>query len=123
MRLVAVMSAGESFIVATPARSPRQTALTKKCKISEEDLIKYNGENPNFCDSLTPGQHECCGPGDLPDYSPQPNEDGSCKSYTIGNDESCAAIAAANKISEWEVLEEYSKQPGARRAATPSNRA
>ncbi|RYP70495.1 hypothetical protein DL771_005432 [Monosporascus sp. 5C6A] len=85
-------------------------ALTQKCKISQADLIKYNGGKSNFCSSIISGQYVCCGTGDLPDFSPQPNPDGSCKSYTVEVDNNCAVIAAANQISNWTKLEDYNKE-------------
>lgn len=85
-------------------------ALTQKCRISEADLIKYNGGRFNFCSSILPGQYVCCGAGDLPDFSPKPNADGSCKSYTAQSQDTCFVIAAANQISDWTKLEDFNKQ-------------
>jgi hypothetical protein len=85
-------------------------ALTQKCKISQADLIRYNGGKSDFCSTLKSGQYVCCGPGTLPDFSPQPNPDGSCKSYTVKADDTCATIAAANQISNYTKLEEVNKQ-------------
>lgn len=86
-------------------------ALTQKCKISEADLIKYNGGKSDFCNGgIIAGQYVCCGTGSLPDFSPQPNEDGSCKTHPVGDLETCSVIAAANQISDWKKLEDYNKQ-------------
>jgi hypothetical protein len=85
-------------------------ALADKCKITQANLIKHNGGKSDFCDTIISGQYVCCGTGDLPDFSPQPNPDGSCKSYAIQPDDTCSVIAAANLISDWRKLEDLNKQ-------------
>ena len=60
-------------------------AVAQRCGISTSDLQKYNPD-PKFCDSLKSGDHACCSSGDLPDFSPQPNKDGTCLAYTFKND-------------------------------------
>ncbi|KAI1852620.1 hypothetical protein JX266_002161 [Neoarthrinium moseri] len=84
-------------------------ALEQKCKISRSDLIKYNGGKSDFCDTVKSGQYVCCGSGDLPDFSPQPDADGNCKAYTVQLKDLCGTIAAANQISNWTKLEEVNK--------------
>ncbi|KAK4247528.1 hypothetical protein C7999DRAFT_14472 [Corynascus novoguineensis] len=84
-------------------------ALAQKCEISQDDLIKYNGGKSNFCNTIISGQYVCCGTGSLPDFSPQPNPDGSCASYTAQASDTCAVIAAANQISDYKKPEEYNK--------------
>ena len=86
-------------------------ALANKCGISEFELIFFlHATDPSFCSTIIAGQYVCCGPGALPDFSPQPNPDGSCKSYTIQPGDTCAAIAAANQISDYTKLEDVNKQ-------------
>jgi GH18 family chitinase len=73
-------------------------ALADRCGISQDDLIKFNGQ-PNFCAAMLPNQYVCCGPGTLPDFSPQPNKDGSCSSYTVAANDYCASIATAHSMT------------------------
>ncbi|KAL4982965.1 hypothetical protein BDW68DRAFT_191715 [Aspergillus falconensis] len=51
--------------------------LAERCGISGADFTKYNADK-GLCSSLAPGQHVCCSSGDLPDFRPRPNDDGSC---------------------------------------------
>lgn len=74
------------------------TSLAKRCGISYDDFMKYHSD-PDFCTTLIPKQHVCCSSGTLPDFSPDPNPDGSCATYTVHEDENCAGIAAANSIT------------------------
>ncbi|KAK8110220.1 uncharacterized protein PG998_006677 [Apiospora kogelbergensis] len=85
-------------------------ALEQKCKISNSDLVKYNGGKSDFCDTLKSGQYVCCGSGDLPDFSPQPDADGNCKPYTVQERDLCSIIAAAKQISNWTKIEDYNKK-------------
>ncbi|KAK4107004.1 carbohydrate-binding module family 50 protein [Canariomyces notabilis] len=85
-------------------------AIAQKCKISQADLISYNGGKSDFCSTLISGQYVSCGAGTLPDFSPQPNPDGSCKTYTIKADDTCATIAAAHQISNYTKLEEVNQK-------------
>jgi hypothetical protein len=81
--------------------------LAVKCGISGADFTKYNpGEG--FCSHLKPKQHVCCSSGDLPDFRPQPNEDGSCKAYQIQADDNCDSLAAEYSL-EKEDLEKFNK--------------
>lgn len=82
-------------------------SLAKKCGISGNGFTKYNNDD-DLCSSLTPGQHVCCSTGDLPDFKPQPNADGSCHVYNVPKNENCAKIAAANSLTK-DDLEEFNK--------------
>jgi LysM repeat protein len=77
-------------------------ALAERCGITAAEFTEYNSDE-SLCSTLTPGQHVCCSSGTLPDFSPQPNEDGSCATYTIVADDSCSAIAAANDLTVDEI--------------------
>lgn len=77
-------------------------ALAERCGITGADFTEYNSDE-SLCSTLTPGQHVCCSSGTLPDFSPQPNDDGSCATYTIVADDSCSAIAAANDLTVDEI--------------------
>lgn len=81
--------------------------LAEKCGISPADFTKYNpGEN--FCKNLKPNQHVCCSTGDLPDFSPKPNEDGSCKTHLVTGVDNCDSLAAEYSLTK-EDLEEFNK--------------
>jgi chitinase len=77
-------------------------ALAERCGITAAEFTEYNSDE-SLCSTLTPGQHVCCSSGTLPDFSPQPNDDGSCATYTIVADDSCSAIAAANDLTVDEI--------------------
>ncbi len=72
--------------------------LAEKCGIPGYDFTKYNSKS-GFCASLKPGQHVCCSSGDLPDFRPKPNSDGSCATTKVGDGESCSTIAASNSLT------------------------
>lgn len=72
--------------------------LATRCGISPADFTKYNPSS-TLCSSLLAGQHVCCSAGTLPDYSPQPNADGTCATYTVQNSDWCSKIAAAKSIT------------------------
>ncbi|KAF2734823.1 hypothetical protein EJ04DRAFT_492871 [Polyplosphaeria fusca] len=82
--------------------------LTQRCNISQDELLDYN-HNPNLCSTLKVGQYVCCSSGDLPDFSPKPNPDGSCKTYTIAEGDSCSAVAEKNQI-EIQDIEDRNKK-------------
>ncbi|KGO70456.1 Peptidoglycan-binding Lysin subgroup [Penicillium italicum] len=77
-------------------------AIAKRCGISGADFTKYNSAK-SFCSKLKPGQHVCCSPGTLPDFSPKPNKDGSCATTIVGDGESCSTIGAANGLTEKDI--------------------
>lgn len=80
-------------------------ALAERCGISAADFTKYNSEE-GFCSKLTPKQHVCCSSGDLPDFKPAPNPDGSCNSYMVKTDDNCDDIAAEYSLKRQD-LEDF----------------
>ncbi|KAE8152020.1 chitinase [Aspergillus avenaceus] len=81
--------------------------LAVKCGISPADFTRYN-PGVDFCSKLRPKQHVCCSSGNLPDFRPQPNKDGSCKSYQVRADENCDGIAAEYSLTQQD-LEDFNK--------------
>ncbi|KAK4243034.1 hypothetical protein C7999DRAFT_36648 [Corynascus novoguineensis] len=81
--------------------------LATKCGISGADFMKYN-PGSLFCSTLKPKQHVCCSSGDLPDFRPSPNPDGSCHSYRVLADVNCYNIGAEYGLTV-EELEEFNK--------------
>ncbi|KAL2821615.1 chitinase [Aspergillus granulosus] len=81
--------------------------LAVKCGISPADFTKYN-PGVDFCSNLKPKQHVCCSEGDLPDFAPKPNADGSCSTYQVQADDNCDNIAAEYSL-EREDIEEFNK--------------
>lgn len=67
-------------------------SLATRCGITQTKLKQYNKVS-NFCDTLQPAQWVCCSTGTLPDFSPKPNPDGTCATYTIRQDDICYDIA------------------------------
>ncbi|PYI14800.1 glycoside hydrolase, partial [Aspergillus violaceofuscus CBS 115571] len=70
------------------------TTLAEKCGITPAQFTKYNSESKE-CASLVAGEHVCCSAGRLPDFAPKPQSDGTCATYTVQPNDSCATIAAA----------------------------
>ncbi|KAL4898449.1 hypothetical protein BDV59DRAFT_197356 [Aspergillus ambiguus] len=77
-------------------------SLAAECGISASDFDKYN-PGSTLCSTLVPGQHVCCSAGTMPDYRPQPNADGTCASHYVESGENCAALAAANSLTNAEI--------------------
>ena len=77
-------------------------AIAMRCGISGADFTKYNSAK-GFCSRLKPGQHVCCSSGTLPDFRPKPNKDGTCATITVGDEENCSTIAAANGLTEKDI--------------------
>lgn len=76
-------------------------SVAQRCAITQAQLISYNND-ANLCNNpnnLKVGQYVCCSSGTLPDFTPQPNADGTCKSYTVKSHDYCAAIAEANTMT------------------------
>lgn len=73
-------------------------SLATKCGVSGADFTKYNPSS-TFCSTLQPFQHVCCSSGTLPDFTPKPNSDGSCATYTVQTNDNCYGIAAANGLT------------------------
>ncbi|KAL5360965.1 hypothetical protein BJX96DRAFT_151156 [Aspergillus floccosus] len=69
--------------------------------------MEYN-PGADFCTTLKAKQHVCCSSGDLPDFRPKPNPDGSCKSYLVQADENCDTLAAEYSLTR-EELEDLNK--------------
>jgi hypothetical protein len=82
--------------------------LASRCGISGADFTKYN-TGSSFCSSLMPKQHVCCSSGDLPDFRPKPNADGSCYWYETVDNDNCAALAAAHSLTVQD-LEDFNKK-------------
>ncbi|EDN99276.1 hypothetical protein SS1G_02128 [Sclerotinia sclerotiorum 1980 UF-70] len=62
-----------------------------------------------LCSTLAVGQHVCCSDGNLPDYSPQPNANGTCATYTVVTNDSCSQLAALNSITV-DDIESFNRQ-------------
>ncbi|KAM5439760.1 putative chitinase [Microsporum ferrugineum] len=73
-------------------------SLASECGITAADFLKFN-PSPTLCGSLKPGQHVCCSPGTLPDFSPKPDAKGYCYPYLVKSGDSCSSLAAAYDIS------------------------
>ncbi|KAL4916199.1 glycoside hydrolase superfamily [Aspergillus aurantiobrunneus] len=71
--------------------------------------MKYNPSD-DLCSSLMAGQHVCCSSGTLPDFTPQPNADGSCKTYLTVKGDSCSSIGATNGGLSNDKLEGFNKE-------------
>ncbi|KAI8277403.1 hypothetical protein K4K60_006981 [Colletotrichum sp. SAR11_57] len=77
-------------------------SLAAECGISASDFTTYNPDS-TLCSTLQVGQHVCCSAGDLPDFRPQPNSDGTCFSYYVVPGDSCSSLGAANSLTNDEV--------------------
>jgi len=86
-------------------------ALADRCKITQQQLISFN-KDPNLCSNLKVGQYICCSAGDLPDFTPKPNPDGSCKTYKVGDGDFCAAIAEKNQMKVKDIEDRNKKTWG-----------
>lgn len=82
-------------------------ALSQRCGITPADFTKYNPDE-DLCSSLRPGQHVCCSAGDLPDFKPKPNVDGSCATTQVNSGQTCASIAASNSL-ETQDIEDFNQ--------------
>lgn len=69
-------------------------AVADRCKITQAKLVEYNGD-PNLCSQskIQVGKYYCCSAGTLPDFTPQPNPDGTCKTHTVASTDLCDTIA------------------------------
>ncbi|KAL8393756.1 hypothetical protein RB595_003486 [Gaeumannomyces hyphopodioides] len=68
-------------------------ALAQACGVSQSDLTRFNPRN-NFCNTLIAGETICCSQGTLPDTTPPPNSDGTCKTQTVVAGDSCGSLAS-----------------------------
>ncbi|KAE8149794.1 hypothetical protein BDV25DRAFT_172654 [Aspergillus avenaceus] len=82
--------------------------LASRCGVTGAEFEKFNPQE-GLCSGLRPGQHVCCSTGTLPDFTPKPNPDGSCATYTVQADESCETIATANSLTV-DDLESFNKK-------------
>ncbi|KAL4944609.1 hypothetical protein BDV06DRAFT_220125 [Aspergillus oleicola] len=73
--------------------------LAERCGISGDDFMDYNDDD--LCSTLVEGQYVCCSEGDLPDFSPDPFDNGTCYTHQVETGESCASLAA-----EWSLEQE-----------------
>ncbi|KAL4804670.1 glycoside hydrolase superfamily [Aspergillus unguis] len=71
-------------------------ALADRCGITQTELKKYNGDS--VCDNPIVGDYVCCSTGDLPDFSPQPDDDGNCYVHIVQEHDLCSTIAEANQM-------------------------
>jgi hypothetical protein len=81
--------------------------LATKCGLPPAAFSKIHPE-ADFCSKLMPKQHVCCTAGTLPDFSPKPNSDGSCNTYTVKANDNCDSISAEYSLSR-EKLNTYNK--------------
>ncbi|KAE8140449.1 hypothetical protein BDV38DRAFT_18327 [Aspergillus pseudotamarii] len=83
-------------------------SLASRCGISGTDLSKYNPQK-NLCSTLKPKQHVCCTSGDLPDFRPQPQPDGTCNTYKVNDNDGCSDLADAHYIQQQDI-EDFNKK-------------
>ncbi|KAL4909691.1 hypothetical protein BDW74DRAFT_186210 [Aspergillus multicolor] len=77
--------------------------MAARCGITVAQFKRFNGNKPNFCNTMQPGQHVCCSTGTLPDFSPKPNPDGTCATYKTKADDNCSKIGAANSLTQQQI--------------------
>jgi chitinase len=73
-------------------------SLAQACGISQTQLQNYNG-GASFCNNIQLGQYVCCSAGTLPDFSPQPQPNGACTTYTVQSGDTCSAITNSHSMS------------------------
>jgi len=73
-------------------------AVSQRCGITISQLESYNGGG-NFCTTLQIDQYACCSSGSLPDFTPQPEDDGSCFAYTVKDGDYCYDIATRYQMT------------------------
>lgn len=77
------------------------TSLASRCGIGTTAFQNFNKNQGTFdCNTLQPGQPVCCSSGTLPDISPDPNEDGTCASHEVKENEGCQVIAVTYGITQ-----------------------
>lgn len=69
-------------------------AIADRCKITQAKLVEFNGD-ANLCsqNKIQVGQYYCCSSGTLPDFTPQPNADGTCKTHAVQSTDLCDTIS------------------------------
>jgi hypothetical protein len=75
------------------------TTLSVRCGIRGADFTKYNTKKDLYS-NLKEGDYVCCSAGDpYTPSKPKANTDSSCKSHLIDNSDTCAGLAAKNKVT------------------------
>ncbi|KAL7923815.1 hypothetical protein ACQKWADRAFT_325558 [Trichoderma austrokoningii] len=82
-------------------------SLASRCGISGNELVKFNPQT-KLCSTLKPKQHLCCNAGTMPDFRPQPQLDGTCNSYQIGQNDDCFDLAEAHFLKQKDI-EDFNK--------------
>ncbi|KAF2826309.1 glycoside hydrolase [Ophiobolus disseminans] len=77
-------------------------SLAQECGVTEAQLFSYN-PSKRFCNELQPDDYVCCSMGELPDFTPQPNADGSCATYQIVDKDVCYDIAKKNRLTTTQI--------------------
>jgi chitinase len=75
------------------------TSLATECGITTAELTTYNPSSTPCTTALTVGEWICCTSGSAPDYTPSPDADGTCYSYTVKEGDDCSALAATYTIT------------------------
>ncbi|KAL4935175.1 hypothetical protein BDV06DRAFT_234584 [Aspergillus oleicola] len=81
---------------------------TNSSSIATRNLQLHKRAEYIDCNNLKVKQHVCCSSGDLPDFSPNPNDDGSCFTYQVKENDNCDTLAAEYSLSR-DDLEEFNK--------------
>ncbi|KAI9148911.1 Killer toxin subunits alpha/beta [Paramyrothecium foliicola] len=68
-------------------------ALADRCKISQEDLTRFNPRK-DFCTTLAIDEVICCSSGTLPETIPGGNADGTCKTREVVSGDGCGSLAS-----------------------------
>lgn len=68
---------------------------TDKCGLKNlAALYELNPGGKKMCDKgIVPGDHFCCTKGTMPDFSPEPNNDGTCKHVLVDDGDTCDTLA------------------------------
>lgn len=72
------------------------TIATDKCGLKNlAALYNLNKNGKKMCekDGIMPGDHFCCTKGTMPDFSPKPNPDGTCKHVLAAKGDGCDTLA------------------------------
>ncbi|KGO58768.1 Glycoside hydrolase, superfamily [Penicillium expansum] len=93
-------------------------SLASECGITLAKFLQYNKVTDDDCSTLVIGEHFCCSAGQLPDFSPKPQSDGTCTTYTIKANDNCETIAASYSLTVDE-LENYNNDTWAWEGCNP----
>jgi len=77
-------------------------SLASRCGISGALLSQYNPQK-DLCSTLKPKQHVCCSTGTMPDFSPQPQSDGTCNTYKVQNNDGCWDLADTHYLQQQDI--------------------